>query len=522
MNNVRSIEHFEADEGHDPINSPRSLEACLRLGYNPAELLPRSKAAFRRPTFTEEMVEIAAANAEKKRLEKIRLIKQERSEIIRQIKLEPLQTKLLATGGAASMRATGGGEDEDGVADEIGEQAAEFRSKMIEDDYKRFEAAKKRQRRELERLIEGEQKMQELHEKIKATEKYAEEKAKLHAVERKKRQEAQAEKSRKREEEKMRRDQEELYRRKELADAEAAREAEIVAKEVRDLKHHRRMARERDIARRVKIEEHQQKMEELIREQEAVAKKSRDDLQRREQILMDALTKRQEKLKQERQANQEKAAKRLQSAAVRQKEAQEKKLRDYEERQREAAERAEEKRKEEEEMIKKVVKAKAEKDAHRLRRLEDAKRIVQDRKLKVAENRRAKLERMEGERSVRLHALSLKNLHGDLRHQEKLENVERIRRVEEFERIKLMQKIQADDDRSERIAAERRYLKEQRLQSAHDAFLRKVQVKNAMEQMRISNKATGLEHFLDGGKKKKSNRGDADGEDGAGGGARSP
>lgn len=67
MNNVRSIEHFEADPSHAPINSPRSLEACLRLGYNPAELLPRLKSDFQRPTFTAEMVDIAARNAEKKR-----------------------------------------------------------------------------------------------------------------------------------------------------------------------------------------------------------------------------------------------------------------------------------------------------------------------------------------------------------------------------------------------------------------------------------------------------------------------
>lgn len=511
MNNVRSIEHFEADESNGPVNSPRSLEACLRLGYNPAELLPRPKADFRRPTFTEEMVSIAVANAEKKRLEKIQLVKLERSEIVRQLKADPLQTKLLATGGAGALFGDTNGEED--VAEEIGEQAAEFRSKMIEDDYKRFEAAKIRQRRELERLIEGEQKMQELHEKIKATEKYTEEKAKLHAIERKKRQEVRAEKARRREDEKKRRDEDELQRRKDLADAEAAREAEIVEKEVRDLKMHRRMARERDIARRVKIEEHQQKMEVLIRAQEEVAKKSRSDLMRREQILVEALDRRREKLKQERIINQEKAEKRLLNAAARQKEAQEKKLRDYEERQREAVIRAEEKRKEEEEMRKKIVKAKEEKNTHRLRRLDDAKVIMQDRKVEVVEKRRARLQRMEGERTVRLHALSLKNLHADLRQQEKLENVERIRRVEEFERIKLMQKIQADDDRSERIAAERRFLKEQRLLSAHDAFLRKVQVKNAMEQMRISNKASGLEHFLDGGKEKRQNRTE-DGEDG--------
>lgn len=39
---IKSILNFERDDGKVvPISSPRSLEACLRSGYDPNELMPR-------------------------------------------------------------------------------------------------------------------------------------------------------------------------------------------------------------------------------------------------------------------------------------------------------------------------------------------------------------------------------------------------------------------------------------------------------------------------------------------------
>ena len=43
MDNVRTIENFEVDGVARPINSPRSMEACLRHGYMVTDLLPKGK-----------------------------------------------------------------------------------------------------------------------------------------------------------------------------------------------------------------------------------------------------------------------------------------------------------------------------------------------------------------------------------------------------------------------------------------------------------------------------------------------
>lgn len=63
-----SIENFEEGGGkYREINSPRSLEACLRSGLDPAELCPRSKEYFRSKKLTEEMLRIKYETFENKR-----------------------------------------------------------------------------------------------------------------------------------------------------------------------------------------------------------------------------------------------------------------------------------------------------------------------------------------------------------------------------------------------------------------------------------------------------------------------
>ena len=67
MDNIRSIENFESEGMARPLNSPRSLEACLRLGFNPTELRPMPVHVFRSPELTEQMVKRKAEHFEEKR-----------------------------------------------------------------------------------------------------------------------------------------------------------------------------------------------------------------------------------------------------------------------------------------------------------------------------------------------------------------------------------------------------------------------------------------------------------------------
>lgn len=63
-----TAENFEENNGgYRDINSPRTLEACLRSGLDPTELYPKGKKFFREKTLTKEMIDIKYETFEKKR-----------------------------------------------------------------------------------------------------------------------------------------------------------------------------------------------------------------------------------------------------------------------------------------------------------------------------------------------------------------------------------------------------------------------------------------------------------------------
>jgi hypothetical protein len=54
-----SVENFEEGNGrYREINSPRTLEACLRSGLDPSELYPHPKSDFKEKDMTKEMLDI--------------------------------------------------------------------------------------------------------------------------------------------------------------------------------------------------------------------------------------------------------------------------------------------------------------------------------------------------------------------------------------------------------------------------------------------------------------------------------
>lgn len=55
MESLITVLNFEDYPGHE-INSPRTLEACLRCGYEPTELLPKNKKAFSSKELTDDMI----------------------------------------------------------------------------------------------------------------------------------------------------------------------------------------------------------------------------------------------------------------------------------------------------------------------------------------------------------------------------------------------------------------------------------------------------------------------------------
>ena len=105
-----------------------------------------------------------------------------------------------------------------------------------------------------------------------------------------------------------------------------------------------------------------------------------------------------------------------------------------------------------------------------------------------------------------------RNATKELRKEDKLSNVQRIKRIDEFVRLQTLQKIADDDERSNRIAQEKRDLMNRRKKQTTDALKRKHEIAMAMEQMRISNKFGNLEALLKGKKGKKKKKKSAAGD----------
>lgn len=75
------------------VNSPRTKEACLRLGIDLKELNPINRAKVeaqlkereRKPSVPKELIDMRVEHLDKKRHEKYRMIKEERETVIHEI-----------------------------------------------------------------------------------------------------------------------------------------------------------------------------------------------------------------------------------------------------------------------------------------------------------------------------------------------------------------------------------------------------------------------------------------------------
>mmetsp|Transcript_8067 Transcript_8067/g.20628 ORF Transcript_8067/g.20628 Transcript_8067/m.20628 type:complete len:516 (-) Transcript_8067:124-1671(-) len=502
MDNVRSVEDFEDENGvARTINSPRSLEACLRKGYAPHELLPPNPKK-KLPSLTgsqklpPELEQIKKDHMEGLRQVKIKTVKAERQRIIAYLSKvadAPLQTQRsqsLGVGPAAN------------VSSSVVDRVNELQAAQTEAEYKRLEVIRRRQQSELQRMVEAEQKMIEVQNKIVAAEEYAVVLKVEHEKEKKKKEAALMEKKNKREMDLLDKQQRQLQMRKDLAEAEAKRDAELIEREKVKYKEIAQQMLESDNIRRAKAEERQAKMAAMTKAFEDEADRNRQMMLVREKRLSDVLNEKVRKKKAEVEQNRVRAAKRIADALDRQKQIQQEKYDKFEQKQENAKLRAAEKREEEMIQIQKTIKQQEEASKLRAQRLEDAKGTMEDRKQSIIENRKKRDEQAGLIHIQRAKEMQLKMLETDLLKEDKQQNVQRIRRVEEFNRLQTLQKIQEDDDRSERIKDEKAFVREQQKNSAHEGFIRKQRVKEAMNEMRVTNKFVNIESILGGDKKK--------------------
>ena len=103
----RSLENFDEYNIEAPLlTSPRSLEACLRQGLEPEELVFRYVDSFAETGVSPDLQEIRWKHYEKKRLDKLAHVREERHKLVQSGWAPPQPKKVVpGAGGPAAMAA---------------------------------------------------------------------------------------------------------------------------------------------------------------------------------------------------------------------------------------------------------------------------------------------------------------------------------------------------------------------------------------------------------------------------------
>mmetsp|Transcript_2734 Transcript_2734/g.2867 ORF Transcript_2734/g.2867 Transcript_2734/m.2867 type:complete len:515 (-) Transcript_2734:402-1946(-) len=491
-----SLENFEdGGETAREINSPRSLESCLRSGIDPSELYPRPYDSFHSKNLTKEMVDIKFDRNEKKRREKITIVKMERNSIIQYAERHNRMTGSITQNDAPSN-----------FVDTI-KEAVQRDSAMIVIEERRIEALKRRQEKELAKIVEREQIMIALQSKIKGAEDEDNRKTKLNL--------------KKGLEQKNQASKKNVVRLQELAiieREEAAKKKEKAKKEhdhalkVKTLKddEEKRLIREvrlRDKERAEKIEESRRKTDLLIQAQIDIGEENRLKMLERELCVQTQLHDKREAKKEEVRSEKEKAIKRIGEALDRHHLLHEDKKSKFHERQKEASMRAGECVNMEKQKQKKQGDDRDKKNKLRLGRLLDAYKIRTSHRHDIVEKRSEKdktYDRVQAERES--HQAMLK-FASDMKIHDKIENVERVARMNEFHRLQTLKRIEDAESRYDNIQRQRAEISYKHGEEVKLSLTRKHELSNVMDQMRISNDFSMLDKLFVSKKNKATTAG---------------
>ncbi|CAM9703462.1 unnamed protein product [Chrysoparadoxa australica] len=497
---LKSVLDFDKENGQaDLITSPRSLESCLRAGYDPSDLMPRSLEHFKVKGEASNLTQMRYEHAEQRRQERIATVIREREAIIEYMNhLDGHQT-FARTGGAE----TGGVAT---INSDLEAEAARLRAGILEMEAKRTIAIKKRQEREMQRVIENEQQMADLQAKILRGEEEELARQKEHAKNVALARAAAVERKRQAELDKKKAEDAEDQRRREMNLREKNLELKLLEAEKKNAVELAKAAAERNQQRIAREEARQQMVVDLIAAQEARAQKSKEIMMEREARVAAQLEKKKRAKHKEVLEKRSRAERRIQEALAKNKKIQEDKRRAYYMKQEAAQAKAAEQAVLNTEYIQKKIVAEQKKEEFLRKRLENSYRDRADHRADII-NRRVEKDKfyavVKAEREKEMAVRMLKN---ELSQQDKKENIERIKRIDQFVKLQTMKRIEEETHRSEAVAEQRQYLIDQRKSAALQAMHQKYCIKEAMERMKATNKFHSLDAILDGSGKKRRKR----------------
>lgn len=251
----RSLENLDEYNIEPPLlTSPRSLEACLRQGLEPEELIFRYFDSFAEQNVAADLQEIRWKHYERKRLEKLAQVREERQRLVA-IGWQPPPPK---KGGAKSLN-TSAMTDGNDTADDHEKSTAALKEQRA------IESMKARRQQELEQMVAYELKLSSV----------AEEQERALEIERQK--EAQ-------------RQREATKRQKVWEEMQRAKEVQKARDEERQERHRKRLAQEefeKEQARKREADRQEKERIAKARLREAQAKEAREEQKRQTEAIIE-------------------------------------------------------------------------------------------------------------------------------------------------------------------------------------------------------------------------------------------
>nr|CCA19988.1 conserved hypothetical protein [Albugo laibachii Nc14]CCA23298.1 conserved hypothetical protein [Albugo laibachii Nc14] len=465
------------------LKTPRTLEACFRLGIVVEEFVPKQLEDFinvnnRRDTIEKEAARIRLEHYEIARTKKIAAVVKERERIVKEMAVAPPASPTRSTHNTQTL------------------SSSPSTCTMLLLEEKRIDRIKRRQQKELQSVIEMEKRLAQIQEEN--SQRAAAETAKKNQFQnesRKKHMLTMAQKHDKEMEKKVAEDKKALECRL-LAKRAAERERALQEEEERRQQEHIAAIREKEKVQNRKAEEFRKQTEALLKQQEDQLLLNRQKMLLKEEQLT-------RKMEVANRRHREEAAERQQRANLRKKHALEqnelakqKRKNDFDEKQAQAVDRAMQIQKKAMTELKEGALRRKEEDEMRKKRFGAA--LLQHEsatqhlltKRKLFEEKQAAL--ISGRQKER--ALTMLEKHLTL--EDKHHNVERIKRVEEYNRAQMLKKIADKDTRTRILKEKKKEMINQSKQIARASFLRKVRISEAVDQFRVSKKWDQLEEKL--------------------------
>ncbi len=511
-----SLETFLKGKKPLLINSPRSLEACLRQGLDPAELIPKSLAKFQQEEALREVAQCKYDHYEERRLEKLEQARAERAVIVNFLeearksgstRLSPSFQKLAAATAPSEKGSTSGLD--------VSGQAAAIESSMLREEMKRVEMMRKRQQKDIEQMMEFEMNIVKMQKEQKRLEELEEAKKVARAAEREKKRLAAVQRRAKMELSKKMAADEEEERMKE----QARRDYKFAEKQKREHlareKAAKKAAREKELERRRQQAKRQQQLEEIQAAQEAM-------IQERLRKMKAQETARIKRMERERLETLERNRRKKALARTRIAKAQAsneaimlKKREDFWDKEARNNDRLKERRTAEKELAALKTAKLEQKNKKREQARQQAMRNDEENAKKIERDRKQRERRVAQNAQARYASDAVGKTMEELRKQDKLDNIERMKRIDEFIRLQTLQKIAADDERTKDIAKQKSDLMAQRQMMAARQRLSKARLSAGVDKLRQTQRWDKLDDVIEtalspppkkGGRKKRKKK----------------